>query len=66
MTEKEIKDLMKEKNLTASELARRFEVSHTAIHFLIKRQLKSEELEKRLARALGVKLEKLRGEGQAA
>lgn len=66
MTPEQIKDRMTEKGLTVGTLARRFKKSHTAIHFLIKRQLKSEELDRRLARALGVKLEELRGEGRAA
>lgn len=66
MNEEEIKSLMKEKGLTVGQLAERFGKSHTTIHFLIKRQLKSKELERRLARALGVKIAQLRGEGRAA
>jgi len=66
MTEQEIKSRMEEKGLTVMGLAKRFGKSHTTIHFLIKRQMKSDKLEKRLARVLGVTLEEFRGEGKAA
>lgn len=66
MTEERIKSLMKEKGLTVGRLAKRFRKSHTTIHFLIKRQLKSKRLEERLAVALGVPVEELRGNGKVA
>lgn len=62
MNEEEIKSIMDKKGLTVGGLAERFEKSHTTIHFLIKRQLKSKDLDRRLARALGVTLKQLRGE----
>ena len=66
MTPREIKSRMKEKGLSQRDLAERFNKSQTAIHFFINGQLKSKDLERRFARALGVKVEQIRGEGKAA
>lgn len=66
MTSEEIKAKMKERKLTQAELARRFDTSEASIHHLVNRKMRSDRLEKRLARALGVKLEQLRGTGEAA
>lgn len=66
MTPNEIKGHMEAKKLTQEKLADRFGVSQTAIHFLIHGRLNSRKLQRRLARALGVKLSQLRGEGKAA
>lgn len=62
MTAEEIKSRLHKKKLNQLKLAKRFRVSPTAIHFLIHGQLKSRDLQKKLARALGVKLDELRGD----
>lgn len=66
MNEQQIKDLMKKKRLTVGKLAKRFDVSHTTIHFLIRRRMRSRPLEKRMARALGVKLGRFLGNEETA
>lgn len=67
MTPEEIKQRMKKKGLTQEALANRFDVSIPTIHYLIHKKMTSERLQKKFARALGVKLADLRGEnGEAA
>lgn len=60
MTPQQIKSRLREMHLSQEDLARRFGKSRTTIHFLIAGRLKSERLEKRLARTLGVTVEELR------
>jgi lambda repressor-like predicted transcriptional regulator len=60
MTPQEIKARLASKNLTAYKLARRWRVSDTTLHFLIHGKMRSRDLERRLARVLGVKLKDLR------
>lgn len=61
MTPDQIKTRMKEKGLTQSALAERFGCSIPTVHYLIHNDLTSRQLQLKLARALGVKLEELRG-----
>jgi len=64
MTPQEIKGRMKEKKLSQRRLARRVRVSSTAINYFVNGHLTSEKLETRIARALGVTPEELRGKVQ--
>lgn len=64
MTSEQIKARLKEKKLTQAKLAERFGVGETAITFLIRGTLKSKNLEKRLARALGVPVDEIRNRNQ--
>lgn len=66
MTADEIKDRMKQRKFTQYTLAEHLGVSQTSINFLVHGKPPSEKLEKRFARALGLKVEELRGEGKAA
>jgi transcriptional regulator with XRE-family HTH domain len=60
MTTQEIKALMKQRGLTNKKLSKRFGVHHCTVTFLVQGTLRSERLEKRLARALGLTVEELR------
>ncbi len=64
MTPEEIKTRLKEKKLRQSDLCERFNTSPATIHYLIHGKLRSDKLEKRLARVLGVTLAELRAEPQ--
>lgn len=66
MTPEQIKGRMKERKLNQYSLAEKLGVSQTTINFLIKGKRMSDKLEKRFARALGMKHEELRDEGKAA
>jgi transcriptional regulator with XRE-family HTH domain len=66
MTPEKIKARMKEKKLNQNSLAKRLGVSQTSVNFLIHGKPPSEKLEKRFARALGLNVEELRGEVEAA
>lgn len=60
MTSQEIKARLKQKRVSQAALARKWGKSPTTIHFLVERRLKSEALEKKLARVLGVTVESLK------
>lgn len=60
MTPEEIKHRLKDKGLKQSDLCKRLKKSPAAIHYLIHGKFKSDNLEKRLARILGVKLDEFR------
>ncbi|HWP59484.1 MAG TPA: helix-turn-helix domain-containing protein [Candidatus Acidoferrales bacterium] len=66
MTAEEIKQKMKERNITQGDLVRRWKKPKVTISLLVNRRLTSERLEKRLARALGVTLNELRGKSDSA
>lgn len=66
MTPREIKRLMKEKSLTQGDICRKWKAPKATISGLVNRKFKSDRLEKRLARVLGVSVEQLRGEDRAA
>jgi transcriptional regulator with XRE-family HTH domain len=63
MTPQEIKRRVSLMRLTQRKLARRFNVSQSAIFLLLNQKLTSDRLEKRLARLLGVTVEELRDGG---
>ena len=62
MTTAQIKRLMKEKGITQGDIRRKWKAPKSTISALVNRKFKSERLEKRLARVLGVTPEQLRGE----
>ena len=62
----EFKQKLKEKNLTQAKLAKRLNVSTAAMALFVNGKMTSARLERGLARALGVKLEELRGNQQQA
>jgi hypothetical protein len=66
MTSREIKRKLKEKGLSQTDLVKLFNSHHTTVHFLVNKKLRSQRLEKKLAKVLGVTFEELRGEGNAA
>ncbi len=61
MTPQEIKDVLKAKDLTYRQLAKRWGVTSASISNFINGDMKSERLERRLASVLGVSVEFLRG-----
>ena len=62
MTAEEIKARLKEKNLRQADLVRRWKLPSCTVAALVNRKFKSDRLEKRLARTLGVKVAELRGD----
>lgn len=66
MTPEQIKDRMEKRKFTQYSLADHLGVSQTTINFLIHGKRMSDKLEKRFARAIGVKHEELYDEGKAA
>jgi len=62
MTASEIKRALRQTGLTQADLAREWRVAPNTVHYLIARKMKSARLERRLAMALGVSVDKLRGE----
>ncbi len=67
MTASQIKRLMKEKGITQGDIRRKWKAPKATVSALVNRKFKSERLEKKLARVLGVTVEALRGEeGKAA
>lgn len=60
MTPLEIQEQLKQKNMTAAKLARRWRRSKTAISFLIHGKVNSRRLEQKLADLLGVPVEEIR------
>lgn len=66
MTPAQIKRLMKEKGITQGDIRRKWKAPKATVSALVNRKFKSERLEKRLARVLGVTPEELRGGGEAA
>ncbi len=65
MNPKEIKEKLKDKELTYRDLAKRWGVTSSAISSFINGDMKSARLEKRLAGVLGVSVEFLRGHEEA-
>ena len=61
MSPQEIKTRLAERKITQTEIARRCGVSFNTVHLVIHGKGTSARVEKRLARALGIKLEELRG-----
>src|SRR5262245_23539330 len=66
MTPQEIKQKLRAARVTQAALAERWGKSTSAVCLVINRQIKSAAIEKKLARFLGVSLEKLREEPTAA
>jgi len=62
MTPQEIKHRLDELGLTQADLVRKLKKSKTTVSFLVNRKLTSERLEKRLAKMMGVTLEKFRSD----
>ena len=60
MTADEIKQKLKDLEITQSDLAREWKKSPSAICLVINRKIKSAEIEVKLARRIGVAVEKLR------
>jgi hypothetical protein len=60
MTPEEIKYRLACKKTSQTSLAKRWRVSGVTVHYLIHRKLRSRDLERRLARVLGVKVSTLR------
>lgn len=60
MTGQEIKDRLKQKNLSMAEIARRCDVSQTAVQLFVDGKSTSRRIEKSIARALGLKLDEFR------
>ena len=61
MTPSEVKIKLIEKGIKQSDLAKRWKRPVATVSMLVNRRFKSEELERKLARAIGVKVEDLRG-----
>lgn len=66
MTSVEVKQKLREKNLTQAQLARRFRVSTAAMALFVNRKMTSARLERRLAKELGVTVEELRANERVA
>ena len=66
MTPEEIKTLMKIRRIRQRDLVKRWKLPSCTVSALVNRKFKSDKLEKRLAKTIGVTLNQLRGEGRAA
>jgi transcriptional regulator with XRE-family HTH domain len=66
MTAAQIKRIMKDKGITQGDIRRKWKAPKATVSALVNRKFKSDRLEKRLARVLGVTVEQLRGEVEAA
>jgi hypothetical protein len=66
MTAREIKARLAEKNIRQIDLAKKWRLPTGTIAQLVNRKMKSERLDKRLARLLDLSMEELRGNGRAA
>lgn len=64
MTPQEIKIRMIEKGIRQIDLVKEWKEPRATISMLINRKLKSAELERKLARKLGVSVEQLRASGE--
>lgn len=65
MTAKEVKQRLAERNVRQVDIAKKWKLPTGTIAQLVNRKLKSERLDRRLARLLGVTVEELRGEATA-
>lgn len=66
MTPAQIKRLMKEKGITQGDIRRKWKAPKATVSALVNRKFKSDRLEKRLARVLGITVHQLRGEENKA
>lgn len=67
MTPEEIKDRLRERGLTQGDLHRAWKETRATISLLVNKKMKSQRLEKKLAKIMDVSFEQFRGEdGDAA
>lgn len=64
MKAKEIKQKLIENNIRQIDLVKKWRIPSCTVSLLVNRKLKSKRLDRRLARAIGVPFEVLRGEDQ--
>lgn len=62
MNAREVKQRLAEKNVRQVDLAKKWKLPTGTIAQLVNRKMKSERLDRRLARVLGITLEELRGD----
>lgn len=65
MTAKEVKQRLAERNIRQVDLAKKWKLPTGTVAQLVNRKMKSARLDRRLARAIGVTFEKLRGQDGA-